>query len=47
MDSTLPGDWTVVIYRNNNDNVTGITIDYWPARKLEFLKTGEAKQSVI
>jgi hypothetical protein len=47
MDSTPPGDWTVVVHRDNNDNITGITIGCWLARKLEFLKTGEAKQPVI
>jgi CubicO group peptidase (beta-lactamase class C family) len=47
MDSTPPGDWTVVVHRDNNDNITGVTIGCWLARKLDFLKTGEAKQSVI
>ncbi len=43
MDSAPPGDWTVVVHRDNNDIVTGVTIGCCLARKLEFLKTREAK----
>jgi CubicO group peptidase (beta-lactamase class C family) len=40
MDSTPPGDWTIVVHRNNGGSVTDITIGCWLARNLAFSKTG-------
>ncbi|KAF4621965.1 hypothetical protein G7Y89_g14378 [Cudoniella acicularis] len=47
MDSQPPGDWTVVVRRDDSGNVTGVTIGCWLARNLEFIKTGEMKQPVM
>jgi len=38
MDSEPPGDWTLVMRRDDSGNVTGITIGCWLARNLEFAK---------
>jgi hypothetical protein len=38
MDSTPPGDWTIIIRRNNDGKVAGVTIGCWLARRLEFIK---------
>lgn len=38
MDSTPPGDWTVIVRRNDDGKVAGVTIGCWLARNLEFLK---------
>ena len=38
MDSTPPGDWTVVVRRDNSGSVNGFTIGCWLARNLEFIK---------
>jgi hypothetical protein len=47
MDSQPPGDWTVVVRRDDSGNVTGVTIGCWLARNLEFVKTGEVKEPVV
>ncbi|KAH9905994.1 beta-lactamase-type transpeptidase fold domain-containing protein [Xylariomycetidae sp. FL2044] len=41
MDSTPPGDWTVVVRRGDDGKVAGLTIGCWLARRLEFVKQGE------
>jgi CubicO group peptidase (beta-lactamase class C family) len=38
MDSTPPGDWTVIVRRNDDRKVAGVTIGCWLARRLEFIK---------
>lgn len=38
MDSTPPGDWTVIVRRNDDGTVAGVTIGCWLARRLEFIK---------
>lgn len=38
MDATPPGDWTIVIRRNADGEVAGVTIGCWLARRLEFTK---------
>ncbi|KAJ6785794.1 hypothetical protein PWT90_06927 [Aphanocladium album] len=38
MDSSPPGDWTVVARRDTSGNVSGVTIGCWLARKLEFVR---------
>ncbi|KAH8664487.1 beta-lactamase-type transpeptidase [Xylariales sp. PMI_506] len=38
MDSTPPGDWTVIVRRNDDGKVAGVTIGCWLARRLEFIK---------
>jgi CubicO group peptidase (beta-lactamase class C family) len=38
MDSTPPGDWTIVIRRGDDGKVAGVTIGCWLARRLEFVK---------
>ncbi|TPX15889.1 uncharacterized protein E0L32_000223 [Thyridium curvatum] len=38
MDSTPPGDWTVIVRRDGNGSVAGVTIGCWLARRLEFTK---------
>ncbi|OKL57470.1 hypothetical protein UA08_06938 [Talaromyces atroroseus] len=38
MDSTPPGDWTVIVRRNDDGKVVGVTIGCWLARRLEFIK---------
>jgi CubicO group peptidase (beta-lactamase class C family) len=38
MDSTPPGDWTIIVRRSDGGNVTGLTIGCWLARRLEFVK---------
>ena len=47
MDSTPPGDWTVVVHRDGSGSVTGVIIGCWLARNLEFVKTGEMRQTVM
>lgn len=38
MDSTPPGDWTVIVRRNAKGAVSAVTIGCWLARRLEFVK---------
>lgn len=38
MDSSPPGDWTVIVRRNDDGKVAGVTIGCWLARRLEFIK---------
>jgi CubicO group peptidase (beta-lactamase class C family) len=38
MDSTPPGDWTIIVRRNDYGKVAGVTIGCWLARGLQFLK---------
>lgn len=38
MDSPPPGDWTIIVRRNDNGKVAGVTIGCWLARRLEFIK---------
>lgn len=38
MDAPAPGDWTIVVRRNDDKKVVGVTIGCWLARKLEFVK---------
>ncbi|KIW15781.1 hypothetical protein PV08_05831 [Exophiala spinifera] len=38
MDSTPPGDWTVIVRRGDDGKLTGLTIGCWLARNLEFTK---------
>ncbi|KAK3179286.1 hypothetical protein K4F52_009257 [Lecanicillium sp. MT-2017a] len=38
MDSTPPGDWTVIIHRDESGNVNKITAGCWLARKLQYFK---------
>lgn len=40
MDATPPGDWTIVVRRDDYHKVTGIVIGCWLARDLEFIKAG-------
>lgn len=37
MDSSPPGDWTIIV-RRDGDKVTGLTIGCWLARKIEYVK---------
>jgi hypothetical protein len=37
MDAPPPGDWTLIVRRNDGGKVTGFTIGCWLARKLEFI----------
>lgn len=39
MDSTPPGDWTVLITRDGSGKVSGVTIGCWLARRLHFART--------
>jgi CubicO group peptidase (beta-lactamase class C family) len=36
MDSTPPGDWTVVIHRDESGNIANLTVGCWLARKLQY-----------
>jgi CubicO group peptidase (beta-lactamase class C family) len=47
MDSTPPGDWTVVVHRDGSGSVTGVIIGCWLARNLEFVKTEEVRQPLM
>ena len=38
MDSSPPGDWTVVVRRDGGGTVTAVTIGCWLARNLEYVK---------
>jgi CubicO group peptidase (beta-lactamase class C family) len=38
MDSTPPGDWTIIVRRNDDGKVAGVTVGCWLARRLEFIK---------
>ncbi|EXJ83125.1 hypothetical protein A1O1_06744 [Capronia coronata CBS 617.96] len=38
MDATPPGDWTIIVRRNDKGKVAGLTIGCWLARRLEFIK---------
>ncbi|KAF7550003.1 hypothetical protein G7046_g8160 [Stylonectria norvegica] len=38
MDAPPPGDWTVVLRRDDGGDVVGVTIGCWLARRLEFRK---------
>ena len=38
MDSEPPGDWTIIVRRNSEGKVAGVTIGCWLARRLEFIK---------
>ena len=40
MDSSPPGDWTIVARRDESGDVTSVTIGCWLARNLKFVKTG-------
>ncbi|KAH8880947.1 beta-lactamase-type transpeptidase [Thozetella sp. PMI_491] len=39
MDARPPGDWTVVIRRDEQGAVAGVTIGCWLARRLDFIRT--------
>lgn len=39
MDSTPPGNWTIVVRRDDSGKVSGVTIGCWLARKLDYVKT--------
>lgn len=43
MDATPPGDWTVVVRRDESGGVAGVTLGCWLARRLEFEKTSRAE----
>ncbi len=38
MDAPAPGDWTIIVRRNDEGKVAGVTIGCWLARRLEFIK---------
>ena len=38
MDARPPGDWTVIVRRDDGGKVVGVTIGCWLARRLEFIK---------
>lgn len=38
MDAPAPGDWTVVLHRNEHGGIVGLTIGCWLARGLEFVR---------
>ncbi len=38
MDSSPPGDWTIVARRDASGKINGVTIGCWLARKLEFVR---------
>lgn len=38
MDSSPPGDWTVVARRDESGKISGVTVGCWLARKLEFAR---------
>ena len=38
LDAPAPGDWTMVLRRDENNSVIGFTIGCWLARRLEFVK---------
>ncbi|KAG0647010.1 D-aminopeptidase [Hyphodiscus hymeniophilus] len=41
MDSSPPGDWTIVVRRDDSGDVKSVTIGCWLARNLEYTKMGE------
>jgi len=36
LDHTAPGDWTLLVRRNDNGDVAGLTVGCWLARRLEY-----------
>ncbi|WP_104667412.1 D-aminopeptidase [Ensifer adhaerens] len=40
MDAPAPGDWTVLIRRDAEGKVTGLTIGCWLARRIDYAKIG-------
>ncbi len=40
MDAPAPGDWTVVVSRDAEGKVTGLTIGCWLARRIDYSKIG-------
>ncbi|WDZ79912.1 D-aminopeptidase (plasmid) [Ensifer adhaerens] len=40
MDAPAPGDWTVLVRRDPQGNVAGLTIGCWLARRIDYTKIG-------
>lgn len=40
MDAPAPGDWTVLVRRDQQGNVAGLTIGCWLARRIDYTKIG-------
>lgn len=40
MDAPAPGDWTILLRRDDAGQVAGLTLGCWLARKLEYSKVG-------
>lgn len=40
MDAPAPGDWTVLVRRNDEGKVSGLTIGCWLARRIDYAKVG-------
>lgn len=38
MDAPAPGDWTIVVRRDGEGQVSGLTVGCWLARKVEYVK---------
>jgi D-aminopeptidase len=36
LDHTAPGDWTLIVRRNDNGDVAGLTVGCWLARRLTY-----------
>lgn len=39
MDSSPPGDWTIVAHRDAGGKISSVTVGCWLARKLDFVRT--------
>ena len=40
MDAPAPGDWTILVRRDGEGRVSGLTVGCWLARKVEYVKAG-------
>ncbi|MEI2297040.1 D-aminopeptidase [Ensifer sp. MJa1] len=40
MDAPAPGDWTVLVRRDVQGNVAGLTVGCWLARRIDYAKVG-------
>lgn len=39
MDSSPPGDWTIVARRDASGKISAVTVGCWLARKLDFVRS--------
>ena len=40
MDAPAPGDWTILVHRDDAGAVSGLTLGCWLARKIAYSKAG-------